>query len=131
MRTILAILLLLALSGCQPASRQDPYLQALEQYDVSLDAAESSGAQVGPPPQPAYLECPVQPEPLPGSCETERGFSGDTIRRTASLTKLSTRSQAQCEGINTARRQAYGRAMQKYLQAVSNHSSKTTGTAGR
>ena len=131
MRLVIFVCLLLVIGGCKTEPSRDPYLAALDQYVASLDAAQQAGSQVDPPPQPAYLECPVQPEPLPGSPETERGFSGDTIRRTTSLTKLSTRSQAQCKGINTARRRAYERAMQKYLHVVSNRSSRTIGITSR
>ncbi len=118
MRLAIAALLILVLSGCRTETYHDPYLAAVDRYLASLGAAETSGAQIDPPPEPAYLECPVQPEPLPQSPNTEGGFSNDTTSRTASLGSLSTRSQAQCESINTARRQAYEKAIQRYQQVV-------------
>jgi hypothetical protein len=118
MRLAVAAVLILALTGCRTETYRDPYLAAVNRYLASLDAAKQSGAQIDPPPEPAYLRCPVQPEPLPQSPNTEGRFDNDTIRRTASLGSLSTRSQAQCENINTARRQAYEKAMQRYQKVV-------------
>jgi len=120
MRMLIAALLLLALSGCRQESYNDPYLAAVDKYLASLDSAETSGAQVEPPPKPAYLECPVQPAPLPFVDGV--GFTTDTMHNTAGMGTLSTRSQAQCERTNTARRQAYEKAKQKYLKIVATDS---------
>jgi len=129
MRLALAVLLILVLSGCRQASYSDPYLAAVDRYLASLDKAKTSGVQIDPPPQPAYLSCPVQPEPLPES--NLGGFSGDTTSRTASLGNFSTCSQAQCESINTARRQAYERALQRYQKVVSGESVEPRGNDGQ
>jgi hypothetical protein len=120
----IAALLILALSGCARETYNDPYLAAVDRYITALDNVQVSGKQADPPPKPSYLNCPVQPEPLPQPDSAGVGLSGDTMRRTASLRDLSTRSQAQCESINTARRKAYEKAMQRYLQAVSSLGSK-------
>lgn len=112
MRTIIPVLLLLSLYGCQPASRQDPYLEAISQYNISLDEAKTSGQEVDPPPKPVYLECPVQPEPLPGGSET----TGESAYRTQRLPEISVMSQSECEKTNTERKQAYEDALKRYHQ---------------
>jgi hypothetical protein len=112
MRTIVPVLLLLSLCGCQQASRQDPYLEAISQYNTSLDAAKINGQEVGPPPEPVYLECPVQPEPLPEGSET----TGESAYRTQRLPEISVMSQSECEKTNTERKQAYEDALKRYHQ---------------
>jgi hypothetical protein len=112
MRTIVPVLLLLSLCGCQPASRQDPYLEAINQYNMSLETAKTSGQEVDPPPKPVYLECPVQPESLPKGSET----TGESAYRTQRLPEISVMSQSECEKINTERKQAYEDALKRYRQ---------------
>ena len=112
MRTILPVLLLLSLCGCQQTSRQDPYLEAISHYNASLDAAKTNGQEVGPPPKPVYLECPVQPEPLPEGSE----ITGQSSYRTQRLPEVSVMSQAECEKTNTERKQAYEDALKRYHQ---------------
>ena len=112
MRKIVPILLLLSLYGCQPASHQDPYLEAISQYNTSLNAVKTNGQKVGPPPKPVYLECPVQPEPLPEGSET----TGESAYRTQRLPEISVMSQSECEKTNTERKQAYEDALKRYHQ---------------
>jgi hypothetical protein len=112
MRTIVPVLILLSLYGCQPASRQDPYLEAISRYNISLDVAKTSGQKVSPPPKPVYLECPVQPEPLPEGSET----TGESAYRTRKLPEISVMSQSECEKTNTERKQAYEDALKLYHQ---------------
>jgi hypothetical protein len=122
MRTVSGVLLLLALCGCQPASRHDPYLDAIGRYNSSLDAAKTNGQPVGPPPKPVYLPCPVQPQPLPEPAETPGGPTGETMSRTAQLPSISTVSQSDCERINSARKQAYEDALRQYEQITGQRS---------
>jgi hypothetical protein len=112
MRTIVPVLLLLSLCGCQQTSRQDPYLAAISQYNASLNAVKTNGQKVGPPPKPVYLECPVQPEPLPEGSEMTR----DSSYRTQRLPEISVMSQSECEKTNTERKQAYEDALRRYHQ---------------
>jgi len=128
MRMFIAALLLLTLSGCRQESYSDPYLATVDKYLASLDSAETSGGQVDPPPKPAYLECPVQPEPYP--LVAGSGLTSDTMHNTAGMGKLSTCSQAQCEQTNTARRQAYEKAMQKYQQVIAGEKVKSGNNDG-
>jgi hypothetical protein len=112
MRTIVPVLLLLSLYGCQPASRLDPYLKAVNQYNISLETAKTSGQKVSPPPEPVYLECPVQPEPMPEGSK----ITGESSYRTQRLPEISVMSQAECEKTNTERKQAYEDALKRYHQ---------------
>ncbi len=107
MRLLIPALLILAIGGCRSASGQDPYVAAVDKYIASLNTAATSGAPVEPPPKPSYLDCPIQPEQFPQPSSAGVGPGGDTMRDTAAMGELSTRSQAQCEQTNTARRQAY------------------------
>jgi hypothetical protein len=124
-----AALLLFVLSGCRQESNTDPYLAAVDKYLASLDSAETSGVQVEPPPRLVYLECPVQPEPLPFVAGT--GITNSTMRNTAGMGRLSTRSQARCEQTNTARKQAYKQAMQRYREIVSDTDIKAVNTGSK
>ena len=121
MRTFISVLLLLVLSGCRQESNTDPYLAAVDKYLASLDVVETSDNEVEPPPKPSYLKCPVQPEAFPFTTGT--GFSAGTMSNTASIGRLSTRSQADCEQTNTARKQAYEKAAQRYEKVISKKNS--------
>jgi len=127
MRLLVAALLILAISGCRSASNHDPYLAAVDKYIASLNTAATNGAPVAPPPKPIYLECPVQPEPFPQPHSAGVGFSGDAMRDTAALGKLSTRSQGQCEQTNAARKQAYEDALRRYQQITTGRSAGQQG----
>jgi len=129
MRMFIAALLLIVLSGCRQESNTDPYIAAVDKYIASLDTAETSGTQVDPPPKPAYLECPVQPEPFPFI--TGSGSSAGTMRSTAGMGRLSTRSQASCEQTNTARKQTYEKAMQRYEKVVSERDIRAANTSSK
>ncbi len=112
MRTIISVLLLLALCGCQSEPRQDAYLEAIGRYNASLYAAEAGGQPVGPPPKPTYLECTVQPEPA----QIERGCYGESMYGSLGVTEF---SGADCERTNAARKQAYEDALRRYQQTTS------------
>ena len=118
MKHVILIATLFILSGCRKEPYRDPYLAAVEQYVASLDSVSALAEELNSPPKPSYLNCPVQPESLPFNHSAGVGFSGDTMRRTASLRNLSTRSQAQCEKTNTERKQAYEKALQCYREII-------------
>jgi hypothetical protein len=129
MRTFIAILLLLLLSGCGQESKTDPYLAAINKYLDSLNAAETFGGQVEPPPKPVYLQYPVQMEPFPFTARA--GFTAGSMSNTAGMGGLSTRLQANCEQTNTARKQAYEKAVQRYEKVISDRDSRAANIDSR
>ena len=122
MRTIIPVFLLLTLYGCQSESRQDPYLEAINQYNISLAAAKAHGTQIDPPPKPAYLDCIGQAGPSAEAPETELGPTNESLYGADRIPEFSTMSQGECERTNTARKDAYEDAMQRYEKIVAGRS---------
>jgi hypothetical protein len=118
---LLILLILIAfISGCNSAGYKDPYVAAVERYISELELAASGAApELKPPPEPSYLNCPTEPEPLPGYGHGGSEFSYLNSSESVSPRRLSTRSTAQCEQINKARREAYEAALDKYRSVVS------------
>jgi len=120
MRCIFPIILVALISGCAKEPYRDPYVAAINDYMADLSSADyRSTNDLKPPPEPTYLHCPTEPEPLPGYGHGGSEFSHLSSSGSVSPQRLSTRSTAQCEQINKERKRAYEAALDKYRGVVS------------
>lgn len=110
-RLLIPLILVLLINGCAKGPYRDPYVAAINNYMADLNSADYRASdELRPPPEPSYLSCPAEPEPFPtvGQANTSYGVTNELQPR------LSTRSTAQCEQINSQRKQAYETALKEY-----------------
>jgi hypothetical protein len=120
MRLLILLILIVFISSCNSTSYKDPYVAAIDRYISELESTVSGTTlELKPPPEPSYLYCPTEPEPLPGYGHSGSEFSHLNSSESVSPRRLSTRSTAQCEQINKTRRQAYEAALDRYRSAAS------------
>ncbi len=119
MRSVIFIIGVLVLSGCGNEPYRDPYLAAVRGYVERLDnRSDWQNDSVPSPPEPQYLRCGTELEPLPGIEGTGARFGRLTTTEAASPRRISTVTRSRCEQINSDRKQAYDAALVRYEEVL-------------